>query len=135
MPSGSKPSKPKPADVAADTKKNYIPLIKKQYGNIWNTHSYLFTEPLAQLTFTDHERCTGSPEFCLLPRNLCTAAISFANTIQLSCRVIPSTPPSTGRPKTISVSPSFAPLMTNGPAETGRPVSWATRCVAAPDPR
>ncbi|KAI1112516.1 hypothetical protein F5Y14DRAFT_264991 [Nemania sp. NC0429] len=42
-------SKPKPADVAAEAKKNYIPIIRSEYAHQWTTCSYLFQRPLDQI--------------------------------------------------------------------------------------
>ncbi|KAK6953692.1 hypothetical protein Daesc_005997 [Daldinia eschscholtzii] len=42
-------SKPKPSEVAAETKRHYIPVIRAEYTRQWPTHSYLFQQPLAQI--------------------------------------------------------------------------------------
>ncbi|KAH9905978.1 hypothetical protein F4778DRAFT_688800 [Xylariomycetidae sp. FL2044] len=42
-------SKPKPGDVAAETKRHYIPRIMSEYSNQWPIHSYLFQAPLEQI--------------------------------------------------------------------------------------
>ncbi|KAI5863791.1 hypothetical protein GGS23DRAFT_514137 [Durotheca rogersii] len=42
-------SKPKPSEVAAETKRHYIPSIKNEYAHQWPTHSYLFQQPLQQI--------------------------------------------------------------------------------------
>ncbi|KAI1210164.1 uncharacterized protein F4807DRAFT_71731 [Annulohypoxylon truncatum] len=42
-------SKPKPSEVAAETKRHYIPIIKSEYAQAWPTHSYLFQQPLQQI--------------------------------------------------------------------------------------
>jgi hypothetical protein len=70
MPSGgsksssSKSSKPKPSEVAAETKKYYIPLILKEYGNKWKTYSYIYHQPLAQLNFVERPLDISAPQFC-----------------------------------------------------------------------
>lgn len=46
----SKSSKPKASEVAAETKKYYIPLIRKNYASEWPTMSYLYHQPLQQLS-------------------------------------------------------------------------------------
>lgn len=46
----SKSSKPKASEVAAETKKYYIPLIRKNYGASWPTMSYLYHQPIQQLS-------------------------------------------------------------------------------------
>ncbi|KAI1174513.1 hypothetical protein F4777DRAFT_579947 [Nemania sp. FL0916] len=45
-------SKPKPADVAAEAKRYYIPLIRSDYAQQWPTYSYLFQKPLEQIPLT-----------------------------------------------------------------------------------
>ncbi|KAF3059676.1 hypothetical protein GL218_04784 [Daldinia childiae] len=42
-------SKPKPSEVAAETKRHYIPVIRAEYARQWPTRSYLFQQPLAQI--------------------------------------------------------------------------------------
>ncbi|KAI2627842.1 hypothetical protein GGR54DRAFT_435488 [Hypoxylon sp. NC1633] len=42
-------SKPKPSEVAAETKRHYIPVIRSEYANQWPTYSYLFQRPLQQI--------------------------------------------------------------------------------------
>ncbi|KAF2967458.1 hypothetical protein GQX73_g6074 [Xylaria multiplex] len=42
-------SKPKPAEVAAEAKRNYIPIIRSEYAHQWPTCSYLFQKPLEQI--------------------------------------------------------------------------------------
>lgn len=53
----SKSSKPKASEVAAETKKYYIPLIRKNYGSSWPTVSYLYHQPIQQLTIS---RCLSN---------------------------------------------------------------------------
>ncbi|ETS85138.1 hypothetical protein PFICI_03163 [Pestalotiopsis fici W106-1] len=43
------PARPKPSDVAAETKKNEIPAIKSQYSHVWPCHSYLWHSPATQI--------------------------------------------------------------------------------------
>lgn len=65
MPSGSSSkSKPKPADVASETKRKVIPLIREQYANRYEINSYLYHQPLAQLDFRDRLTDYVSPSFC-----------------------------------------------------------------------
>lgn len=82
MPSGSskssKSSKPKPSDVAAETKKYYIPLIKKNYSDTWKTSSLLYRRPCA----LEFGRSTD-----LLPPSFCAwvAAEPLPHSTQISC--------------------------------------------------
>ncbi|KAI1100766.1 hypothetical protein F4804DRAFT_348232 [Jackrogersella minutella] len=63
------PSKPKPSEVAAETKRHYIPVIKSDYAHQWPTHSYLFQQPLQQIPLQNS--MTGfspsPPEFYICP--------------------------------------------------------------------
>ncbi|KAM7204266.1 hypothetical protein V8F20_003679 [Naviculisporaceae sp. PSN 640] len=62
MPSGSsKSSKPKPSEVASETKKYYIPQIKKL--GTWQMQSYAFPSPLVQCTFNDRPLDISPPQF------------------------------------------------------------------------
>lgn len=70
----SKSSKPKASEVAAETKKYYIPLIRKNYASSWPTMSYLYHQPLQQLavprpeslaTPTFHVTCGDPVDFAL----------------------------------------------------------------------
>jgi len=64
MPSGSsKSSKPKPSEVAAETKKHYTPLIRKQYSGRWNLYSYYFEQPLRQCTLGQQQASVSPPAF------------------------------------------------------------------------
>lgn len=63
MPSGNtRPSKQRPAEVAAEAKKQFIPIVKS--NSQWQTFSYLYQEPLSQLAFVDPPRTLDPPEFC-----------------------------------------------------------------------
>lgn len=65
MPSSTSKSKPKASEVAAETRRHYIPLIKKEYSHIYKTYSYLFQQPIEQLPFDSYERpFMGPPSFC-----------------------------------------------------------------------
>ncbi|KAI0912713.1 hypothetical protein F4824DRAFT_487928 [Ustulina deusta] len=65
------PSKPKPAEVAAEAKRNYIPIIRSEYAQQWPTYSYLFQQPLQQIPLQplgsslprnpEFYVCTGDP--------------------------------------------------------------------------
>lgn len=67
MPGGSSKVKPKASEVAAETRRHYIPLIKKEYSHLYKTYSYLFQQPVEQLPFDSYERpFRGPPSFCKL---------------------------------------------------------------------
>jgi hypothetical protein len=63
MPSGSSKSKPKPADVAAETKKQLIPTVRNKYAQ-FNIFSYLYHHPLSQLSFLERPLDLSPPRFC-----------------------------------------------------------------------
>ncbi|KAK9781666.1 hypothetical protein AB5N19_06098 [Seiridium cardinale] len=42
-------SRPKPSEVAAETKRNEIPNIRANFAHIWPCHSYLFQSPAEQI--------------------------------------------------------------------------------------
>lgn len=56
--------KPKPSEVAAETKRAYLPLIKNTYAEYWPTHSILVPSPLTQLAFADRPANIEPPQFC-----------------------------------------------------------------------
>ncbi|KAK6220548.1 hypothetical protein LQW54_001993 [Pestalotiopsis sp. IQ-011] len=58
------PSRPKPSEVAAETKKNEIPTIKSEYSHCWPTHSYLWQSPVAQISLPRQVDLTSAPDFC-----------------------------------------------------------------------
>lgn len=63
------PSKPKPSDVAAETKRHFIPIIKAEYAHQWPTHSYLFQQPLQQIPLQSSISgfSPSPPEFYVYP--------------------------------------------------------------------
>ncbi|KAK3319925.1 hypothetical protein B0T19DRAFT_467840 [Cercophora scortea] len=61
--SGSKSSKPKPSEVAAEAKKHFIPLIRNEYASKWNPMSYIYEQPLAQITFLERPLDVSPPQF------------------------------------------------------------------------
>ncbi|KAI1339673.1 hypothetical protein F5Y15DRAFT_415592 [Xylariaceae sp. FL0016] len=56
-------SKPKASDVAAETKRYYIPTIRSEYAHRWPTHSFLFQAPLEQIPPRGLEGLGPPPEF------------------------------------------------------------------------
>ena len=64
MPSSTSKSKPKASEVAADTRRNYIPLIKNSYGHIYQTCSRLFPHPTTDLVPTTAAPFGRVPTFC-----------------------------------------------------------------------
>ncbi|KAM7187437.1 hypothetical protein V8F33_011253 [Rhypophila sp. PSN 637] len=77
MPSGSsKSSKPKPSEVASETKKYYIPLIKKL--DHFQVHSYAFPQPLAQCVFNDRPVDLSPPKFYVNQGDPVDCALNWA---------------------------------------------------------
>ncbi|KAI0015770.1 hypothetical protein F4780DRAFT_45203 [Xylariomycetidae sp. FL0641] len=60
-------SKPKPSEVAAETKRHYIPVIRTEYANQWPTQSYLFQKPLEQIPLQPLGPLRPPPEFYVRP--------------------------------------------------------------------
>jgi hypothetical protein len=63
MPSGSSKSKPKPADVAAETKKQLIPMVRNKYAQVDMT-SFCYHHPMSQLNFIERTMDLSPPQFC-----------------------------------------------------------------------
>ncbi|KAI1396792.1 hypothetical protein F4819DRAFT_116198 [Hypoxylon fuscum] len=82
-------SKPKPSEVAAETKRHYIPAIRNEYAHQWPTHSYLFQQPLEQIPLQssfsglspsppEFYICTGDPvDFAINWREKVSIRIPF----------------------------------------------------------
>lgn len=73
-------SKPRPSEVAQETKRHYIPLIREQYADHWPTHSYLFPHPTQQIPLGRCLHDLTPPAFCEyslhVPRLACLTKIS-----------------------------------------------------------
>ncbi|KAH0493106.1 hypothetical protein TgHK011_008028 [Trichoderma gracile] len=59
----SRSSKVRPSDVAADTKRNFIPLVKANYSEIFPPYSVLYRQPTAQLDVPRRKPSTRPPMF------------------------------------------------------------------------
>lgn len=59
MAPSSKSSRVRPSDIAADTKRNFIPLVKRSYSNVFPQYSILYHQPIAQLSI--HRRSSTRP--------------------------------------------------------------------------
>jgi hypothetical protein len=64
MPSSSSKYKPKPSEVASEAKKQYIPLIRRDYASVWTTCSYIYQQPLLQINFDERLVDLSPPLFC-----------------------------------------------------------------------
>lgn len=82
--SSSKSSKPKPSEVASETKKYYTPLIKHEYANRWQTCSYICRQPLIDIQFEDRPPSVTPPVFCKhdapLPDNMSYSMLTRTQT-------------------------------------------------------
>ncbi|KAK5995516.1 hypothetical protein PT974_03925 [Cladobotryum mycophilum] len=56
-------SKVRPSEVAADTKRNFIPLIKANYAEVFPPYSVLYRHPTAQLDIQRRKASTRPPAF------------------------------------------------------------------------
>ena len=62
MPS-SKSGRVRPSDIAADTKRHFIPMVKAHYGDMWPPVSTLYPAPLDQLPLSRHCMSISPPSF------------------------------------------------------------------------
>ncbi|KAK4166534.1 hypothetical protein QBC43DRAFT_205243 [Cladorrhinum sp. PSN259] len=60
--SSSKSSKPKPSEVASETKKVYIPHIRREYAQKWPIYSYIYHQPTL-LPLHERGRDISPPHF------------------------------------------------------------------------
>ena len=75
----SKSNRVRPAEVAAETKKSFIPTVKSQYANLYPPYSILYQAPTEQLQIT---RCIPSiqpPEFYVEIGDPASRAIELAH--------------------------------------------------------
>lgn len=147
--SSSRSSKPKPAEVAAETKK-----FLKKYGAAWQAFSYLFAQPLAitpdqfpprpmaSLAPPIFRKCSRSklpgrgvtchvppafPHTCALMSRICVTD----TLCQTSAKAIPWTLQQAGQRRLAPRSCSSVLPTRSDLAETGRRVSWATKSACA----
>lgn len=58
-------SKPRPAEVAFEARKHYIPTIQNEYAQQWPTYSYLFQKPMEQIPLSPlGPALPPNPDFC-----------------------------------------------------------------------
>lgn len=63
MAPSSKPSRVRPSEVAADTKRNFIPLVKATYSELFPPYSVLYVQPMQQLAISRRTLSTRPPAF------------------------------------------------------------------------
>ncbi|UKZ49731.1 hypothetical protein TrVGV298_003980 [Trichoderma virens] len=56
-------SKVRPSDVAADTKRNFIPLVKAKFSERYPPYSILYRQPTLQLDIPRRKTSTRPPVF------------------------------------------------------------------------
>ncbi|KAK3384963.1 hypothetical protein B0H63DRAFT_175322 [Podospora didyma] len=80
MPSGSssRSSKPKPQDVASETKRRYIPIIRDQHADRWKTYSYIYHNPLMQINFVERPLDLPPPQFYVYTGDPVDCALNWA---------------------------------------------------------
>ncbi|KAJ4137885.1 hypothetical protein NW754_001530 [Fusarium falciforme] len=71
-------SRVRPSEVAADTKRNFIPHVKKNYGDIFPPYSYLYRQPIAQLTIQRSKPSTRPPSFRIEVGDPVMKALAYA---------------------------------------------------------
>ncbi|KAH8175006.1 mitochondrial chaperone BCS1 [Sarocladium implicatum] len=63
MAPSSRPSRVRPSEVAADTKRNFIPLVKATYSEMFPPYSVLYVQPVHQLAVSRRTLSTRPPVF------------------------------------------------------------------------
>ncbi|KAK0384563.1 hypothetical protein NLU13_8649 [Sarocladium strictum] len=58
-----RPSRPRPSEIAADTKRNFIPLIKANYSELYPPYSVYYESPLEDLVIPRRTLSTRPPAF------------------------------------------------------------------------
>lgn len=79
MAPGSKSSRVKPSEVAADTKRNFIPMVNANYAEMFPPYSILYPQP-AELIITRRHLGTRPPVFRIEEGDPVMTAISYAAT-------------------------------------------------------
>lgn len=78
MAPGTKSNRVKPSEVAADTKRNFIPIVNANYANMFPPYSILYRQPTTQLEIQRRNLGTRPPLFRIEAGDPVTAAISYA---------------------------------------------------------
>lgn len=71
-------TKPRPSDVAADTKRNFIPMVKAQYGEIFPPFSWLYRQP-SNLPIQRKTTSVQPPQFIFEAADPVTRAITYGH--------------------------------------------------------
>ncbi|KAG5996972.1 hypothetical protein E4U52_005352 [Claviceps spartinae] len=78
MAPGVRPQRVKPSEVAADTKRNFIPLVNATYANRFPPFSFLYKKPTTDLEISRHTQSTRPPVFRVEVGDPVMIAISHA---------------------------------------------------------
>ncbi|POR31582.1 Uncharacterized protein TPAR_08207 [Tolypocladium paradoxum] len=76
MAPGSKSSRVKPSEVAADTKRNFIPMVNANYAEAFPPYSILYRQPTTQLEIQRRTLGTRPPNFVFVAEDPVMTAIS-----------------------------------------------------------
>ncbi|KAK2590201.1 hypothetical protein QQS21_012117 [Conoideocrella luteorostrata] len=79
MAPGSRSSRVKPSEVAADTKRNFIPIVQSKYGDMFPPYSMLYSQPTKHLEIQRHNLSTRPPVIRIEAGDPVMAAISYAS--------------------------------------------------------
>ncbi|KAF7548873.1 hypothetical protein G7046_g8520 [Stylonectria norvegica] len=77
MAPASRSGRVRPSEIAADTKRNFIPMVKKNYAEIFPPYSYLYRQPLAQLSI-QRQPSTRPPVFRMEMGDPVMKALAYA---------------------------------------------------------
>ncbi|KAK3347473.1 hypothetical protein B0H65DRAFT_149848 [Neurospora tetraspora] len=78
-PGSSRSSRPKPSEVAAETKRQHIPYIRSL--GTWDISSYLLHQPLAQINFQQRPHDIAPPQFFVYNGDPVDCALNWAKQI------------------------------------------------------
>lgn len=78
MTPAGKSGRPRPSEVASDTKRNFIPLVKAHYGDVFPPYSMLYQRPTEQLPLARRTLSTRPPIFHLEAGDPVTQALLHA---------------------------------------------------------
>ncbi|KAG6022567.1 hypothetical protein E4U41_002232 [Claviceps citrina] len=78
MPPGSRSSRVKPSEIAADTKRNFIPLVNANYAEMFPPFSFLYKQPTTELEIPRRNLSTRPPVIRVEAGDPVMAAISYA---------------------------------------------------------
>ncbi|KAG5936955.1 hypothetical protein E4U53_000112 [Claviceps sorghi] len=74
----SKAARVKPSEIAADTKRNFIPLVNANYAELFPPFSFLYRQPTKELEIPRHNLSTRPPAFRVEAGDPVMAALSYA---------------------------------------------------------